>query len=263
MPELPEAEANRRRIEASCLNRTIEAVRLGNDTDHVDLPDAQARARLEGRQFTEARRHGKAIFAGSKSGPWIAVSLGMTGSLRPFDAADVRPDHARLVVEFEGDRRLAFRCPRKLGWVEVVDDPADYIAARDLGPDAMEIDVDTFANRVGGSRGAIKSALMNQKKLAGIGNLWSDETLFRTGIRPDRIASDLPRGRIDALFEEMRRVLAAVSETDMDYSRLPDAWLIAHRDAGAQCRHCGKGRIEKAKVGGRSAYYCPAHQSGA
>lgn len=71
MPELPEAEANRRRIEAQCLNRTIASVRLGADTEHVGLPDAAARESLTGRQFTEARRHGKTIFAGSKTGPWM------------------------------------------------------------------------------------------------------------------------------------------------------------------------------------------------
>ncbi len=158
MPELPEAEANRRRIEAGRLRRTIEAVCLGPDTRHVDLPDEGARARLVGHQFAEARRHGKVIFAGSNSGPWIAVHLGMTGALRPIEAGDGLPDHARIVVAFEGSRR------------------------------------------VGGGRGAVKSALMSQKKLAGIGNLWSDEMLFQTGTPPGcggaRSAAGADRGAL-------------------------------------------------------------------
>lgn len=259
MPELPEAEANRRRIEASCLRRTIESVRLGDDTSHVDLPGPEDRGRLTGRQFTEARRHGKIVFAGSASGPWIAVRLGMTGSLRPFATDDGPPDFARLVIAFEGGTSLAFRCPRKLGSVAMAGDPAAFVASEGLGPDALKIDRETFRDRVGGSRGAVKSALMAQAKLAGIGNLWSDESLFRTGLHPAAKASALPGERIDALFDATRAVLKAVAETDADYSRLPGDWLISHREAGAECRRCG-GEIAKQTVSGRSAYFCRSHQ---
>lgn len=137
MPELPEAEANRRRIAASCLNRTIVSV-----------------------------RHGKVVLAGSRGGPWIAVRLGMTGSLRPHGPDDPAPDFARLVTAFEGGTRLALRCPRKLGSVEVAEGPDAFVAAAGLGPDALDIDRETFASRIGTTRGAVKSALMAQDKIA-------------------------------------------------------------------------------------------------
>ena len=76
MPELPEAEANRRRIEDQCLNRTIDDAVLGDNVSYIELPGDNERGRLVGRQFTQTHRHGKLIFAGSQSGPWICVHLG-------------------------------------------------------------------------------------------------------------------------------------------------------------------------------------------
>ncbi|KAA9007029.1 Fpg/Nei family DNA glycosylase [Histidinibacterium aquaticum] len=260
MPELPECEQNRRRVEAGALNRTITAVRLGNDTKSVDLPGAEERSRFEGRQFTEARRHGKAIFAGSATGPWIAVSLGMTGSLRVWDEADGPPDYTRITFEFEGGARLGFRCPRKLGSVTVIEDPDRYIEETGLGPDALEASAETLADRLGTGKGAIKSALMSQKKIAGIGNLWSDEALFQCGIAPDAETGSLSDDQRLKLTRTAQDVMQTILDIDTDYSRIPDDWLKPHRTAGADCPRCG-GTIEKMTVGGRTAHYCNRHQA--
>ncbi|WOI55744.1 Fpg/Nei family DNA glycosylase [Palleronia sp. LCG004] len=259
MPELPEAEANRRRVEDGALNRTVVEVRLGTDVTHLDLPSEEERARFVGGQFTETRRHGKYIFVGSATGPWIVVHLGMSGSLRVHDGDDTTPDYTRITFVFEGARRLSYRCPRKFGWVRVTDDVDAFVAHRGLGPDAMEIDGETFAERIGGSRGAVKSALLSQKKLAGIGNLWSDEALFQCGIAPDEAGTDLGGNRLGDLHGTMRDVLQGVLDTGAQYSDLPEDWLIHRRDEGADCPRCG-GTIAMKKVGGRSAYHCATHQ---
>lgn len=261
MPELAECEANRRRVEAQCLNRTIQSIETG-ETSHMDLPDEAERARLVGRQFTAARRHGKAIFAGSQAGPWIAASLGMTGSLRVYNADETPPDHARMTFVFEGDRRLAFCCPRKLGGLGVIDDPDRFISDKGLGPDAMDISAAVFSDVIGRTRGAVKSALMAQKKIAGIGNLWSDEALFQAGIAPGTRADTLSDARLAKLFASMREVLGLLLEADAAYHRIPDDWLFPHREAGTRCPRCD-GSITRSKVGGRSAYHCTGHQSGA
>ncbi|QFU10038.1 Formamidopyrimidine-DNA glycosylase [Rhodobacteraceae bacterium THAF1] len=261
MPELPEAEANRRRIERDCLNRTIEAVTLSDDVEYIDLPGDNERGRLVGRQFTETRRHGKLIFAGSAAGPWIVVHLGMTGELYAFDEGEREPpDYTKLLIAFEGTRRLAYRCPRKLGWVRVIDDPDAFLNDEGWGPDALGIERDVFRAVIGGTNGAVKSALMAQKKVAGIGNLWSDEMLYRTGIAPDRNANELEDAQIDALFDAMHEVLNAVSDTDADYAQLPNDWIIHHREDGGACPKCD-GTIRKSKVGGRSAFACDSHQT--
>ena len=258
MPELPECEKSRRKVADHCLNRTIEAVEYG-EVSHMNLPGGNARERLVGHRFTETRRHGKAIFAGSKTGPWIAVRLGMTGSLRPFDADGEAPDYAKVTFVFEGDRRLAFRNPRKFGVLEVIEDPESYIAETGLGPDAMEIGADGFAEVIGGTKGAVKSALMAQTKIAGLGNLWSDETLFRAGVAPDATANRLSDDTLGQIYSEMRHVLSHLLDNDADYGTIPGDWLFPHRTDGADCPACG-GTIRKSKVGGRSAFACDTHQ---
>ena len=260
MPELPENEAQRRLIERECLNRTITSVELGDNVTYITLPGDNERARLVGRQFTETRRHGKNIFAGSKTGPWMAVHLGMTGSLVPFDAPAKAPDHTKLLIAFEGDRRLAFRCPRKLGKIRIIDDVDAFIAEQNLGPDALAIDAQTFCTTMKATRSPIKAALLNQSKLAGIGNLWSDEILFCSGLLPTRAANELSGECLKDVHAAMRAILNAVVRTDATYSKLPDDWLIHHRKAGDACPRCS-GTIRKQKVGGRTAYHCDSHQS--
>ena len=259
MPELPENEAQRLTIERECLNRTIEKVEVGDDTTYIELPGDNERQRLVGHQFTQTRRHGKNIFAGSKTGPWMTVHLGMTGWLIPFDAPDDPPDHTKLLITFEGDRRLAFRCPRKLGHVRIIDDPDGYIENEGLGPDALDLARDGFIATFGNTRSAIKSALMKQDKMAGVGNLWSDETLFQAGLHPERRANELSEDRLADLRTTMRRVLRQGVKVEADYKELPHDYLIRHREKGAECRRCG-GEITSAKVGGRTAYFCSSHQ---
>jgi formamidopyrimidine-DNA glycosylase len=260
VPELPECEANRQRVEAGALNRTITGFSEGN-TAHLDLPAPKARKRLEGRQFTETRRHGKLIFAGSASGPWIAVHLGMTGRLEAVDADDFEaPNHGHFAIDFDGGRRLVFHNRRKLGWLRVVDDPDAVIAEQGLGPDALEIGENAFCEVIGTSRGALKSALMDQKKLAGIGNLYSDETLYRLGIAPDAKGAELDAKTLKKMHGAMRDILHRLLQANEDGKPLPDDWLARRREKGADCGLCD-GKIDKRGIGGRTAYFCDTHQS--
>ena len=260
MPELPEAEAARARLDAGALHRTIEGFSLG-EVSHMDLPDKDARARLIGTQFSTTRRHGKYIFIGTMDGPWLHIHLGMSGSLRVMAAEDELPTYVRFTVAFEGGQRLHFRDPRKFGHIEVIEDVDDFIEAKHLGPDALTIGDNAFAEIIGKTKSAIKSALLSQRKLAGIGNLWSDEALYRTGIDPETRADRLSSAQVRKLHGAVRDILQAVVDTGATYSKLPDDWLIHHRKDGDACTRCD-GTITKKKVGGRTAYHCPEHQTG-
>jgi formamidopyrimidine-DNA glycosylase len=261
MPELPEAEAARARIAGGVLNRTIKGFELG-EVSHVELPSEAERAELTGTQFTRTQRHGKYIFVGSKDGPWLHIHLGMAGSIRVTQSGQDIPKYARLSVVFEGGTRLHFRDPRKFGHVQLVQDVDAFIADKGLGPDALRIGDNAFAQAVGGTRGAVKSALLSQKKLAGVGNLWADEALFRTGIDPEARATDLEASRIAELHSAVREILQAVVDVGADYSKLPGDWLIQNRKAGVGCTRCD-GEIAKKTVGGRTSYYCAEHQKAA
>lgn len=260
MPELPEAEAARKRIADGALHRTIEGFSLG-EVSHMELPSEAERGRFVGTQFTGTRRHGKYIFVGSKDGPWLHIHLGMAGSLRVTTDGDDLPKYIRLSVTFEGGTQLHFRDPRKFGSVHLIEDVDAFIEEKRLGPDALTVGDNAFADTIGKTNGAVKSALLSQKKLAGIGNLWSDEALFRTGIDPAAKANALAADKINDLHGAVRSILQAVVDTNATYSKLPDDWLIHHREDGADCTQCD-GTITKKTVGGRTSYHCPDHQVG-
>ena len=259
MPELPEAEANRRRIEAMCLNRTIEDASPGDNVKHLELPEDNERKRLIGGQFTQARRHGKMVFAGSASGPWIAVHLGMTGRLEPRVEGEEPPPDAKFVIRFEGGTRMYFLNKRKLGWLRVIEDPDSFIEENSYGPDALSISHERFCSLLAATRGAVKARLMDQKKLAGLGNLWSDEICFASGVAPARCGSDLSPAQCDTMFTTMREVLARLIEVASNRDRLPGNWLIHHREKGSGCPRC-KGTIASRTIGGRTSYFCDTHQ---
>ena len=230
--------------------------------DLTDLPGEDACQRFMGTQFSRTRRHGKYIFVGTKDGPWLHLHLGMAGSIRVMDADEADADYIRFTVQFQGGTRLHFRDPRKFGHVQVVEDVDAFIAQKGLGPDALTIGDNAFITNVGGTRGAVKSALLSQKKLAGVGNLWADEALYRTGIAPDAKAADLASDRVQRLHGAVRDILQSVVDTDATYSRLPADWLIHNRADGAACTRCD-GTITTARIGGRTSYHCPDHQVGA
>lgn len=257
MPELPEAEANRRHVEAEALDRTVTDVTLG-EVAHLDVPGRDAFKVFTGHRFTQARRHGKAVFVGSAYGPWFVVHLGMTGRLVAFDEGNA-PKNAKVVFVFEGTRRLAFLNRRKLGEMDVIDSPEAHIADKGLGPDALEIGREAFATRVASGRGAIKSALMDQKKMAGIGNIWSDEVLYHAGVAPGAKCCDLSDNTVAELYDCMGRLLRRAVDENADYDRLPSDWLLHNRTEGAECPRCG-GTIRKRSVSGRAAYFCDRHQ---
>lgn len=192
----------------------------------------------------------------------ITMHFGMTGELEYYSPdRQERPRYARVIFSFEGGHRLAYISRRMLGRVGVADDMAGYIEAHDLGPDALAKDLDPkkFVERLQGHRGPIKSTLMNQQIIAGIGNEWGDEILYQAKLHPEAASDELDANRLKKLYRVMRRVLKTGARHGGDAGKLPRRYLLVHRDEG-RCPACGA-RTEKVKVGGRSSYFCPKCQT--
>lgn len=259
MPELPEVEAARRRLSRKGLNREIRDAALCTP----EIAEATARKHLEkaltGSRFTAVKRHGKVLFLCIGDGPWLVIHFGMTGEVALYEAPEDRPRHARLIIDFADGGHVAFDNPRKLGRLELTEDPSAHIEQQDLGPDALEIGRAAFARVVRGPRGMVKPALMDQKKIAGIGNEYSDEILFRAGLRPKADRGALSEDQLNALHDQMRKVLGAAADLRERGAALPDSWLMVHREKGARCPRCG-GAVRHCKVSGRTAWFCPACQ---
>ena len=260
MPELPDIEAYARAIRAQGLNRRIAGVDLRDPDRLRGSRLADLEAALAGHAFEAVKRHGKMLFLTVSCGWRLVLHFGMTGAVVFHDAATDAPRHARLVLRFEDGGHLAFDDQRKLGWLELTDDVAAYLRSQDIGPDALSFDAAGFRDLLAGKRGIIKTALTDQSRIAGIGNVYADEVLFQAGVRPDRKAEDLGADEIEAVHGKLREVLEQAAALDADPARMPDDWLTPRRGGEATCPRCG-GALETPKLSGRTAYLCPRCQT--
>jgi len=256
MPELPDVEIRKRYIDATCLHQKITSVEV-NDPIVLDelTPQSLGRA-LSKQSFKSTRRHGKYLFIELKENSWMSMHFGMTGDLKYYKEADQQPDYEQVLFHFQNGYQLAYVMPRKLGEIRLIDSVDDFLEEKELGPDALDISFDKFHNLLADRRGMIKSTLMNQEVLAGVGNVYSDEILFQARIYPRAQISDLNRSQLQAVYAAMRDVLETVIELGANPKDFPASYLTPHRSEGEACPRC-KGEIQKIEVAGRSGYYCP------
>ncbi len=262
MPELPEVETYRRYFEATSLRRRIASVDIAEPRILAGIGPAALRRRLSGRRFTAAERHGKHLFARvDGDAGYLTLHFGMTGDLAFVPAREDLPAYARFSVAFEGGGRLAYTDPRKFGRVGWTPDMAAFVRARKLGPDPLRDDIgfDRFREMLRGRRGAVKAAFLDQRFLAGIGNLYADEILFRAGVRPDSRANRLTAGDLERVFAAIPAVLDAAVRRNAGAGGPGEVDVFGFRDAARPCPRCG-GRVRRTVIAGRTTYYCSRHQ---
>ena len=263
MPELPDVENFKRYLDATALHKRIAQITLTSEKVLHGVTRQKLAAALTGHELSRTHRHGKHLFAELDDGPWLMLHFGMTGYLAYFKRLDDDPAHDRLRLDFDNGYHLAFVNQRLFGEVGIVDDPAAFAAKEGLGPDALGLDEDGFRALLADRRGQIKSALMDQSLIAGIGNVYSDEVLFQAGIHPKTQIGDLDDAAQHRLYETMMDVLKVAIDkgagSDELFDNLPDNWLLPRREEGATCPRCG-GEIRAIKVSGRNAYLCPTCQ---
>jgi formamidopyrimidine-DNA glycosylase len=265
MPELPDVEFARRQLEANGLHRKIETADIPADRMRKDVSADRLEQALTGATFGEARRHGKYLAASierSSGGEvhWLVLHFGMTGRLE-FSSDGQPPDNTRLHVVYGDGGQLDFVCPRRFGEIRLVDSFDEFIADKGLGPDAMADDFERedFVAALKDRRGRLKSALMNQEIIAGIGNVYSDEILYQARIHPDTELADMDEQSIGDLYSVVRRILRTAINHGGDPGGFPSHYLTRARDEGAPCPSCA-GQVARTEVSGRGCYYCPACQ---
>jgi formamidopyrimidine-DNA glycosylase len=256
MPELPELETFKRYLDSTSLQQRIAGVEV---RDAYVLKGGSARElarRLKGRRFESSRRHGKHLFVRANGDLWLRLHFGMTGSLVYFKHEENAPRHTRVLFVFVNAHCLAFEDQRKFGEVGLIEDVNQYLKKRRLGRDALDVDLSEFKNILRKHRGAVKAILLNQKSIAGIGNLYADEILFRARMHPATEAANLSDKDLSELFRAMRYVLEKAIASKTDFNRLPKSWLLPHRGKGGKCPRCGR-KLKSATIGGRTAWFCP------
>ena len=271
MPELPEVETVVRDLRPLLVGRRFAAVRVGKRKLRRPWKRDWA-ARLVGATVEGVRRRGKWIVLDLGAGPRLVVHLGMTGQFTVAPTVDPVPDHTHLVFDLDGGtQQLRFRDTRRFGSVELFADEAAvraFLADR-LGPEPSEIDSAAFREALRRTGRTLKAVLLDQAVVAGVGNIYADEALHRSGLHPQR------RGRTvtDAEAERLREAVATViadaiagrGSTIRDYvggsglrGGYQDEFRVYGR-TGEACPACSAA-IEVVRVAGRSSHYCPGCQ---
>lgn len=295
MPELPEVETVRRTLAPELEAAVVRRVDM-RSRDVVGRPHAETfAAELAGSRFTGAGRRGKYLLLPVAPGPRVlVVHLRMTGRLVLAGPEDPEPPHTHVVFQFEDGRLLRFADVRRFGRLylyEARELPADVAEAAGagasgrtaaagpdgspglftLGPEPLSrrFDARLLGERLRGRKAPIKAVLLDQRVVAGLGNIYVDEALFRAGIHPARPAGDLAPDETRRLVREIRSVIRqAVERRGTTLSDYVDGYgrpgsmgphLAVYGRSGEPCRRC-RGPVEKIRVAGRGTHLCPRCQ---
>ena len=287
MPELPEVETVVRDLRPLVVGRTIRAVRHG--TRELRKPWEPAwNARLAGCRIEAIRRRGKWIVvelasrererpeevspvAHAPGSPRLIVHLGMTGQFTAVAAAEPRPDHLHLVFELDGDRELRFRDPRRFGSATLHPDEAAvgaFFADNGLGPEPFGLDPHYFREAVRKTSRPLKAILLDQRIVAGAGNIYANEACFRAKLHPTRAGTTLTPEECDQLRNELVTLLkeaikcrgSSLGKGVGDYvgGNFQKVFGVYGR-GGKTCRVCAT-VIERITLAARATYYCPSCQ---
>ena len=300
MPELPEVETIARGLAKRVTGDVVESVWLGQKKEPLKSPASEIAATLEHSRIAAVRRIGKhivfdlersdnvgrALLSGkagklrprrtrSKRSPpepsskpqsaqWI-VHLGMTGRMQVCEPQTEVEKHTHAILRLSSGRELRFVDPRRFGRLSVA--PAAGFDAGGIEP--LEVDLDRFVTLFRGRKTPIKSALLNQKLLRGVGNIYADESLFRAGLRPRRRAATITREQLAKFHAAVKEVLKeAIALGGSSISDYVDAdgdegfFQLQHRVYGREGEPClvCKTPIKRVVIAGRSSHYCPKCQ---
>ncbi len=281
MPELPEVETVARGLRQAILGRRIISVALGK-TDFIDDPVALEQ-HLPGRQIEAVERYGKFLLLrlsrtqgetraatnGDAAPVSLLVHLGMTGQIAPSPAGQPLEKHTHVCLLLDDGRELRYTDARRFGRIAYLTKASLAEELNGFGADPLEVSKEEFARRICGRRARIKSLLLNQSVLRGVGNIYADESLWRARIHPARLGAKLSRKEAEILRRVLQDILqkaivlrgSSISDF-LDAAGEPGEYQRHHQAYGREgklCYRC-KTLIRRAIVAGRSSYFCPRCQ---
>jgi len=270
VPELPEVETIARGLAKRVVGDVIESVWLGSKPEPLKSPAAEIEAALASKTILNVRRSGKHIVVdladpvrkGMPAAQWI-VHLGMTGRLLVCSAESEVAKHTHAILRLASGRELRFVDPRRFGRLAVIEKFAPP------GAEPLSIPLTKFVALFRGRKTPIKSALLNQKLLSGVGNIYADEGLYRAKVRPRRRAASLTADELRLLHKGLKQVLqeairlggSSISDY-VDSEGQEGFFQLKHRVYGREgkpCQKCGT-PIKRVVIAGRSSHYCPTCQ---
>ncbi|MBY9014158.1 MAG: DNA-formamidopyrimidine glycosylase [Candidatus Lokiarchaeota archaeon] len=257
MPELPEVETFKRYLDKTSLKLLINKVQILDErilkTEENDLNKL-----LKGRKFESTIRHGKYLLVYLKPG-YLILHFGMSGDLEYYDSKEEPPKFSKVIFHFNNGYNLAYISIRMFGKVSIANSIEEFIEYKKLGPDAYKMSLEEFQEAVQRRKAIAKNALLNQSFIAGVGNIYSDEILFRTRIHPKTNINTLSEGKVKELYRNIKDVLEFGIKKKGDLSTYPNEFLIPHRKKEEKCPTCNSD-ITRFEISGRHGFFCPSCQ---
>jgi formamidopyrimidine-DNA glycosylase len=274
MPELPEVETTARSLRPRLVGRRVSAI-AGVDWPRMlpNTSEAELQLALSGRQVRTVERRGKYLLVGFDDDQWLAVHRKMSGNLLLQKADIPAQRHTHLSIQLDDGEQLRFVDARKFGRVYLFrsrDQLDDFLAER-LGPDSLiDLDEAVLAAKLHGRKARLKSLLLDQAFLAGVGNLYADEALWAARLNPLRTADSLSRREVNRLARAIKQVLVmGIERRGTSFSTYRDSdgsagenqeFLNVYGREGQPCLRCGT-PIRRILIGQRSSYFCPRCQA--
>lgn len=270
MPELPEVETIKNEITPYLIGRTITRVEVFWEKLVREPSEAEFQARLAGQKIVGLLRYGKYLVLKLNDGGRLIMHLKMSGSLLVSQGSSPPPKYTRAILHLDGNTTVFFRDPRKFGRMWLVKDEAEVVGK--LGPEPLKPDFtpEVLAGRLAGRKGPIKALLIDQGIIAGIGNLYADESLFAARIHPLRSGDSLSKEEVSRLYDAINKVLIAAignkGASIVNYYRPTGETGTAHfefsvaHQRGKSCPRCGT-PVKRIVVRNRGTYFCPKCQA--
>lgn len=267
MPELPEVETIRRDLEKEIVGHKI--VDLWWDVPKMLQPTPAAVETIVGHHIVSAGRIGKLLLIGIENDGTIGIHLKLSGQLLIRNQKDPEDRFTHVIFKFEDGRELRFAEVRKFGYVKLIENQVDLkkITA-EFGPEPLtnEFTFAAFKNALSKTARAVKTVIMDQSKIAGVGNIYADEALWYAKIHPETAANSLSAEKLEALYQG---IIKAIEQGIADRGTSVDDYLDIYgqegghaknlnvfRQNGEPCSRCGT-IIKKIRVGGRGTHFCP------
>jgi formamidopyrimidine-DNA glycosylase len=270
MPELPEVEIQLQYIRRFGIGKRMTKVRV-LENRIIKCPDNSERgsrcgarfARLvRGKRMVDATRRGKYLIVALDDGSALILHFGMGGELAYYRRAEERPRFTRIEFELSDGGRIAFTCPRNICRVMVVREPSQVSHIREMGPEPLGsgFTLGLMKSAIERSRRRqVKPLLMDQRTVAGVGNIYADEILFISRIRPNRLAATLTDNETRRIVSATKRVLSRAIETAAG-ANFPPGFLLSRSLLNMGCARCN-GPITTMRIAGRTSRFCPKCQS--
>lgn len=259
MPELPDVEGFRAIVERHALGRTVTRARVLDDWMLKDATPRTFARRLRGHRLASVARRGKILLASFGEGardPVVALHFGMTG--HPVFTSGSLHRWDRMVLDLDSGTQLRYRNMRRLGFIKLVERSRVSDLLWGLGPDPLEIPASWLTSALRTRRAPVKAVLLDQSFLAGIGNIYADESLFEARIDPRRSAASLDEREARRLHRWIRRVHEVGIDANLA-GVIPPLRFAATRGPGRACPRCGT-TLGRATLGGRTTYFCASCQ---